>query len=156
MNLSSLGNPITNPPLGFRFGVSFLLMGVIPQPVDIRFQSVTGMGVKLITETYDEGFTDDKVTLPKKLEYDNLLLKRGVLLGSPISQSIERIFNKMQISPCDVLLFVLNESLLPVKTWRFKDAYPTRWSVSGVDATQSSVLIEEIEMTYRNFSTLTL
>ena len=156
MTISSFGNPISNPPLGFRFGVSFLLMGIIPQPVDIRFQRVSGMEVKLITKTYDEGFTDDKVTLPEKLEYGNLVLRRGVLLGSPLSLSIERIFNKMQISPSDVLLFVLNESLLPVKTWRFKGAYPVRWSVSGVDATQSSVLIEEIEMVYRNFSTLTL
>ena len=38
----------------------------------------------------------------------------------------------------------------------FQDAYVTRWSLSGIDATASGVVIEEMELSYLNFKSFSL
>ena len=72
-----------NPPLGFRFGVVFLAGGVSPNPLDILFQKVSGIGSTVETQPVQEGgqnlYTQ---ALPKKIQYENLVLERGLLIGS--------------------------------------------------------------------------
>jgi len=36
--------PVSDIPLSFRFGVFFFVGGLIPNPIDIRFQKVSGLG----------------------------------------------------------------------------------------------------------------
>lgn len=158
MNFQTLGTAsFSDPPLGFRFGVVFLLMGVVPNPIDFRFQSVSGIGMSLTTQPVEEDtYTKERTVLPKKTTYSNLVLERGVLLGSPLTIAIEEAFDAMQFVPIDVLVSVFNESLIPVKVWKFHNAFPVKWSISGIDANSSNVLVENIELEYSSFSSMTL
>ena len=44
-----------SPPLGFRFGVFFFAGGVIPNPLDILFQRVSGLSSTVSTTAIEEG-----------------------------------------------------------------------------------------------------
>lgn len=158
MNFKTLGAAsFSAPPLGFRFGVVFLLMGAIPNPIDFRFQSVSGIGMTLTTQPVEEdAFSNERTFLPKKTTYSNLVLERGVLLGSPLTIAIEEAFDLMQFVPIDVLVSVFNESMVPIKVWKFHKAFPVKWSISGIDANSSNVLMESIELKYRSFSRMAL
>ncbi len=43
------------PPLGFRFGVFFFAGGTVPNPIDILFQKVSGIGFTVTTKPTAEG-----------------------------------------------------------------------------------------------------
>ncbi len=148
---------ITDPPLGFRFGVVFLMNGKFPNPIDIRFKSVSGIGVSMeLEETGKSTTTSVKNRLAKKVEYEQLVLERGVLVGSPLSILVEKAFKDMKVTPANVIVSVLNELFLPVKTWMFYKAFPVSWSISGIDASANDVLIEKIELSYSRFTTFSL
>jgi phage tail-like protein len=78
--------PITSdPPLRFRFGVLFFAGGVIPNPIDTLFQKVSGLGTTVDTETVEQGGENlYSQRLPKKIQHENLVLERGMLVGSPL------------------------------------------------------------------------
>ena len=40
--------PVSDLPLSFRFGVFFFVGGLIPNPIDIRFQRVSGLGATAV------------------------------------------------------------------------------------------------------------
>jgi phage tail-like protein len=146
-----------NPPLGFRFAVVFLMNGIIPNPIDIRFKSVSGINAKMIMEDVDESAaTTEVIKVPKKVEYGELTMERGVLIGSPLSMAIEYVFHEMTIIPVDIIVSVLNEAFIPVKNWVFFSAYPVSWDISGIDANAGDVLIEKITFEYTRFKTLSL
>ena len=148
---------IPNPPLGFRFGVVFLTKGKIPNVVDVRFKSVSGIGATLVTDDVEKSsVTTQKRNVTKSVKYGNLTLDRGVLLGSPLSNDVEIIFREMLTVPVDIIVSILNEGLIPVKSWIFNKAYPVSWSISGIDAASSEVLIERIEFEYSRFASLSL
>jgi hypothetical protein len=46
---------MSDPIIGMRFGVLFLAAGVIPNPLDIRFQKVSGLSAEVETEPLPEG-----------------------------------------------------------------------------------------------------
>lgn len=55
-----------------------------------------------------------------------------------------------------VHVMLMNELMIPIGNWFFRDAYPVSWSFTGLDATQSQVVIERIEMRYSSFYTVIL
>ena len=64
--------------LGFRFGVSFFVGGVLPNPLDIRFAKVSGLSAEVKTTTVIEG-GENRYThrLPDRVDYGNLVLEAG-------------------------------------------------------------------------------
>lgn len=43
------------PPVGYHFAVVFFVGGVIPNPLDMRFQKVSGLSSEIDTVSYREG-----------------------------------------------------------------------------------------------------
>ena len=74
------------PPVGFHFRVDF--SGFPGESADIRFQSISGINASVPnSETYQEG-GENRFThrLPQRASYENLVLKRGMLVGSRLIQ----------------------------------------------------------------------
>lgn len=146
-----------DPLLGFRFAVSFLGSSGVDFPLDFRFQSVSGFSVAVeVNKVGGAGNNKTGLPLPQRLEYPNLILKRGMPLASALRQEIMDNFDDFEFRLRNVLLSLLDESGQPASTWLFQDAYVTRWSLSGVDATASGVVIEEMELSYLNFKNFSL
>ena len=41
-------------PLAFRFGVTFFIGGIIPNPLDTRFQKVSGLSSEIATDSIND------------------------------------------------------------------------------------------------------
>lgn len=135
--------------LGFRFGVFFFALGVVPNPLDIRFQKVRGLTATVRTTTVTEGgqnlYTQH---LPAGIEYGNLVLERGMLVGSPLNIEFNVAMTSFQFAPSNVLVTLFDESGVPVSGWLFIKTFPVKWSTSDLDATSKSVLIDTLELSY--------
>lgn len=76
---------VGSPPPGFRFSVLFLALGVVPNPIDMLFQKVSGLGSTVETYTVNEGGQNMYTQmLPSKIQHNNLVLERGLFVGSPL------------------------------------------------------------------------
>ncbi len=146
---------VGNPPLGFRFGVLFFAAGVIPNPIDIFFQKVSGLGSTVETISVAEGGQNlYSQSLPKKIKYENLVLERGVVVGSPLVIEFNATMSLFKFSPSNVLVTLLDHTSIPIAAWLFMKAYPVKWSVSDLDATANSVVIERMELSYQRMQVM--
>jgi len=144
-------------PLGFRFEVLFFGGGVIPNPIDILFQNVSGIGTTVATHTVEEGGQNlYSQVLPKKIQHENLVLERGLVVGSPLVIEFNVAMSRFKFSPSNVLVTLLDETRTPIAAWLFMKAYPVKWSVSDLDAKANTVVIEHMELTYQRMQTIRL
>jgi len=144
---------LQDPPLAFRFGVFFLIKGIIPNPIDIRFQKVSGLSASIETSSQDEGGMNEGsgFRFPEKVKYENLRLERGMAHLSPLNVQIDQAISELKLYPSDVLVILFDESNLPFASWLFLKAYPVKWSMSDLDANSNQVVIETLELAYFKF-----
>jgi len=86
--------------------------------------------------------------LPTGVTYDDLVLERGLVIGSILSNEFNLAMSTMRFQPSNVLIMVLNSEDAPIVNWLCQDAYPIEWSVSDLDATQNAVVIETMKLHY--------
>lgn len=145
------------PPLGFRFGVFFLVGGVVPNPLDIRFSKVSGLSSRIDTQALNEGgqnlFTHH---LPTRVQHDNLVLERGMAIGSILVAEFNATMSLFKFNPCNVLVSLLDESGAPISGWLFMTAYPVKWTVSDLNADSNQVVIETMELAYQHMQAIRL
>jgi len=135
--------------LGFRFGVFFFAGGVIPNPLDIRFQKVSGLSAEVKTTPLSEGgqnlYTHQ---LPEKVDYKNLVLERGMVVGSPLNLEFNAVMSLFKFYPSNVLVTLFNAEKIPVSGWLFIKAYPVKWATSDLDAAEKALVIDTLELAY--------
>jgi phage tail-like protein len=146
---------VGNPPLAFRFGVLFLIGGVVPNPLDIMFQKVSGLGTTVDLEPVKEGGQNNYTQqLPKRIQHENLVLERGLVVGSPLVIEFNATMSLFKFSPSNVLVTLIDSTNVPIASWLFMKAFPVKWSVSDLDATANSVVIEKMELSYQRMQVL--
>jgi len=143
------------PPLGFRFGVFFFAGGVLPNPLDIRFKRVSGIGASVSTHPVEEGgqnlYTHQ---LPEKIQHDNLVLERGMAIGSLVVAEFNITLSLFKFSPGNALVSLLDEAGIPISSWLFSKVYPVKWALSDLDAETNQVVIETLELAYQRMQPL--
>jgi len=144
-----------NPPLSFRFSVTFLIGGAVPNPLDIRFSKVSGIAANIETMSYNEGGQNlYSHRLPEKVSYDNLVLERGVAIGSALVAEFNTAMSLFKFSPNNALVILHDESGAPLTSWLFFKTYPVSWQVSDFDADENSVVIETMELAYTRMQSI--
>lgn len=139
------------PPPGFHFRVEVL--GLLPSDNDVRFTEVSGLSFELTTEEVAEGGENRFLQrYPLKTKYPDLVLKRGLLVGSEVRKWIERCIQDYEIEPKPVDVMLLNEEREPLLTWHVINAYPTKWTVSDLNASNNAVVIETLQLAYQYFN----
>ena len=149
------------PPPSFHFKVSFT--GLNNEDMDSRFQSVSGLNVEVETETRREGGENRfEHTLPVKTKYTPLVLKRGVVVSSALFKwciaSINAIGfgatdkSKPLIEPKNLTVTLLNEKHQPLMTWNVVQAWPRKWALTDLNAEQTALAIETLELQYQYFT----
>jgi phage tail-like protein len=141
------------PPVGFHFSVVFELFPQLPN--DFRFQSVEGLTVDVETEDFKEGGENRFVhKLPTRTKYSDLVLKRGMFLGSGIVLWCRNAIESFNFQPTNVIITLLNSDHIPIAAWYVVNAYPISWSVSSFNAEENKVVVESIKLRYNYFKTL--
>lgn len=80
------------------------------------------------------------------------MLKRGLLTDSEIAGWIRRCVEDFDIQPKNIDISLLNEKHQPLITWHVVNAYPTKWAVSDLNASNNAVVIETLQFFYQYFS----
>ena len=155
--LDPIQSVIAGPPLGFRFSVLFLFGGVIPNPLDTRFKKVSGIGSLVTTRTVNEGGQNLYTQrLPEKVQYENLVLERGLAVASPLALELNVTMSLFTFNPSNVLVSLLDESGVPISSWLFLTAFPVKWVISPLDADANQVVIETMELSYQRMQSIRL
>ncbi len=132
----------TDPYLGFRFHVE--LEGLIVG----GFSEVTGLGIELETETYEEGGTNGFThVLPTRTTHPNVTFERGVTDSNELFEWM----NGARRGPPDRrtgMIFLLDSTGVPVRGWQFRDGYPVRWNGPELGADRGAVAVERLEIVH--------
>ena len=139
------------PPVGFHFKVE--VMDLPAKDDDVRFTEVSGLAVEMVTEEVAEGGENRFVQkYPTRAKYQELVLKRGLLLNSEILNWVRECIENLNIKPKSIYIKLLNEEHQPLMTWHVVNAYPTKWSVNELNASNNAVVIESIQFFYQYFT----
>jgi phage tail-like protein len=139
------------PPPGFHFKVE--VQGLPSNDNDVRFTEVGGLSVEMGTEEVAEGGENRFIQkFPTKAKYPELVLKRGVLVNSPVTEWVRQCIEDFNIQPKDIFVKLLNEQHQPLLTWQVIKAYPTKWAVSDLNSTANAVAIESLQLYYQYFT----
>ena len=137
------------PPVGFHFKVEVVGLA---NDHDMRFTEVSGLSMEMGTEEVPEGGENRFVQkFPTRAKYPELVLKRGLLLNSDIMKWILECIKDLTITPKDIDIKLLNEAHEPLLTWHVVNAYPTKWAVSDLNASNNGVMIESLQFFYQYF-----
>ncbi|MCE4564236.1 phage tail protein [Maribellus sp. CM-23] len=141
------------PPIGFHFSVEF--PEISSNGKDQQFQSVTGLSVDIDTEEVAEGGENRfKHKIPVRTKYPNLVLKRGLLVDSEVIKWCRDAVENFQFKPTGIIVKLLNEKHEPLVSWSIVHAYPVKWSLVDLNAEESKLAIETLELTYNYFKVI--
>ncbi|TDX01282.1 phage tail protein [Dinghuibacter silviterrae] len=138
------------PPLGFYFQVN------IPGIQGINegsFQEVSGLNIKLGKEDIKEGGENRFVhRLPSRPQYENLVLKRGMVTGSGLLDWIKAAAEEFTFTPKNVMVILMdNMSGSQLVSWQFNNAYPVSYQVSPFKSQEGAIVVETVELCYDYF-----
>lgn len=135
------------PPVGFYFAVTFELTSA--PMADSSFQEVSGLEGSIEMESIKEGGENRFVhRLPLQPSYGNLILKRGMLVNSALIKWFEDAILNYEFHPIPVRVILRNKVGEPQAIWVFHNAVPVKWSTSNLNAEESSLVVETIELSY--------
>jgi phage tail-like protein len=142
------------PPVGFFFRVEFQLPN--KQASDAMFQEVTGFNAELQTEEVKQGGENRySQVLPTHAKYTDLVLKRGLIVNSAVVKWCKDAIENLIIMPITVTVTLLNEKNQPLLTYNLVNAWPRKWSVSDLNAQESRIVLETLELSYQYFRVVT-
>ncbi|MFX8620556.1 phage tail protein, partial [Acinetobacter baumannii] len=84
--------------------------------------------------------------------HERLVLKRGLLKGSPLLTWVSAAVQNFVFQPKTVIVNLLNEQGSPMVTWTFDGAYPVAAKMSGLNAQENAAFFETIELVYNYFT----
>jgi phage tail-like protein len=139
------------PPVVFHFKVEVL--GLPPNDHDVRFMEVGGLSMEMGTEEVAEG-GENRFTqkFPTRTKYPELVLKRGLLINSALLDWVRECIEDYNIQPRNIVIKLLNEEHQPLLTWHVVNAFPTKWAVSDLNASNNAVAVESMQLFYQYFT----
>jgi len=154
MSIFSLDDETSYPPVSFYFAVYF---DGITAATDNSFQEVQGLSQEVDIEEVKEG-GENRFThrLPGRAKYSNLILKRGMISYSSLlavwcQECLSGEYSEA-IVPKSISIMLMDEYQLPVRTWNVVNAIPVKWQVSDLNAMESKIAVETIELAYNYFT----
>jgi phage tail-like protein len=92
--------------------------------------------------------------LPVRAGFDNLVLERGLVVGSPLNLEFNAALGLFKFAPSNVMVTLLAESRVPLAAWLFIKAFPVRWSTADLSAADDKVVIDTLELAYTRMQAL--
>jgi phage tail-like protein len=143
-----------DPFRGFNFSVSLtdstsalsIAVSLSSSPPVGSFSECSGLEKTLQTEDYKEGGNNGLVRrFPSNVTWNNIRLRRGIATNDQLwlwHDGFVQGMGKRQ----DGVITLLDETQTPVKVWRFTRGLPVKYVGPSLNAGQSAVAIEELEI----------
>lgn len=140
--------------------VSYLFYVKIDGAIVGVFSECSGIGARRTVETFREGGVNDYAhIIPGPVEYDHIVLKRGVTL------SVE-LWNWFEAGKFDYAIQRRSLSIIQeasgantgtggrgvIKTWNINRAFPVSWKLSDLNAGSSTLTVETLELAHEGIS----
>lgn len=112
------------------------------------FSECTGLGMTLETEPVQEGGQNSFVhNLPTRVTWDTLTLKKGMGAGADLWDWHYGFVEGKGVRR-DGIVTLLNDLRLPTHIWYFRRGLPVRYLGPSLNAGQSTVAIEQVEIAH--------
>ena len=153
---------MSNPALVYNFAVSLVasstvldaVIGLIQPSPAAGFSECSGLESTLEAEEYKEGGNNGApLRFPTRTTWANIRLRRGVAL-SPDLWQWHADFAAGVGARRDGVITLQDNLHRPVCVWSFIRGLPVKWVGPQLNATQSQVAIEELEIAHEGMSML--
>lgn len=145
---------LLEPSVSHRF-LATLFFKNIPSPLDLRFQRISGLGRELkVNEHHEGGANEGSLYLPERITHPPLVLERGVMVVTPLTMIFNKVLSNFDPQYVDLVIMLLNNHRLPICSWTVTDALPMSWHTGELDAMSNTVLINRLELAYRDMQWL--
>lgn len=122
------------------------------------FSEITGLEVAMEVEDYAAGGINDRVLkFPGRMKWSNLVFKRGLVAkrdpldGSDMWTWFQSYLEGRGVRK-DGLIILQNQNREPQIVWSFRRGLPLRWTGPALNAGQSSVAIENVEIAHEGIT----
>jgi phage tail-like protein len=113
------------------------------------FSECSGLEATVEVFEYKEGGVNDYThKFPTRASFANITLKHGVIYLYDDLWTWHNAFVLGNGKRKDGLVVLLDESRSPAKVWKFAKGIPTKWVGPSLNATQSAVAIESLEIAH--------
>jgi phage tail-like protein len=113
------------------------------------FSECGGLEMTLQVDEHRQGGDNGRVLkFPGRVAWSNIRLRRGVTFSDEL-WNWHHAFVTGDGRRRDGIVLLQNEQQTPVKAWVFSGGLPVRWSGPALDAGQSRIAIEELEIAHQ-------
>jgi len=117
-----------------------------------NFQEVSGLNFKFGVKEVPEGGENRFIhKFPVPAKYENLILKRGMLIGSPLITWAQTSVGQFSFKPVTVVINLMDETSAPIATWKLINAIPVGLNVSAFKAQENAIAVETLELSFDYF-----
>lgn len=151
-----IGGQRLDPVRGYNFVVSLVdtssalgtLVSGIQNVVLGGFSECSGLEAELRTEDYEEGGNNGTILhFPKRTSWSHIRLKRGAALNEEL-WNWHYGFVQGKGKRRDGIIMLQDDQHAPVNIWYFTRGLPVKWTGPSMNALQSQVAIEELEIVH--------
>ncbi len=142
------GDKPWSPPVLFHFRVDFQ-WEESKDKASASFAEVDGLSQEL---ELDKG--NGNVELPTGVKVTDITLKRAI---EPMNEKITvwvkntfRFMHGAKIKPCTLLISLLDEKNKIAARWICEWAFPVKWTVDPMKASESKIAVETITLRYKS------
>ena len=145
-----------DPALAYNFtlsmsesaGVGALISLAATVPPKAGFAECSGLEVSIQPESYAEGGNNGTtLKFVGRADWSNLKLRKGVVTSADLWRW-HQDYIEGNGKRRDGVISLLDDRGESVRNWRFSRGLPVRWSGPEMDASQSRVAFEEIEIAH--------
>jgi phage tail-like protein len=163
-----------DPLLGFNFRVSVsdsqpaastalagLSISLSGSQATAGFSEISGLEATMTVETYQAGGVNGgALKFPGPVAWSSLVLKRGMVAQRPISDTSDfwtwlQGFLDGQGVRKDGVITLMDESGAPALAWSWRRGLPLKWTGGTMNAQQSQVAIEQLEIAHEGLTMVT-
>jgi len=141
------------PPVSFRFSVRF---AAVERDLDSSFSEVTGLeSERAVFEIREGGENRFTHRVPDRVKFENLVLKRGVVVGSGLVKWLKTFMEGDNARPFEtkaLTVAMLDADGDPLMSWNVVRAWPCKWRLSGLGADKNELAFETLELAYSYFT----
>jgi phage tail-like protein len=121
------------------------------QSVVAGFSQCSGLESTMQPEEYRQGGENETVLkFPSRVAWSNVRLRRGVTTSDLWDWYDGFVQGRGRRR--DGLIILQDDLRVPLRIWRFRRGMPVRWMGPGLDAQQSAVAVEELEIAHEGLA----